>query len=80
MPLYIRDDAVSDLAATLSALLGKSKTDAVREALGAAIEVHNSRKSLAQRVAPIQEQARGVGLRPDGFEDKALMDELSGGL
>ena len=80
MPLYIRDEAVSDLASRLSVMLGKSKTDAVRAALQSAVEAHAARKSLGQRAAPIQAQARQLGLRPDGFDDKPLMDELSGDL
>lgn len=80
MPLYIRDEGVNDLADKLAALMGKSKTDAVRTALELACSAQVQRKSLAQRVAAIQAQARQLGLRPDGFDDKPLMDDLSGGL
>ena len=34
--------------------------------------------SLNQRLAPVQDEARRAGLRPDGSDDKGLMDDLSG--
>lgn len=34
--------------------------------------------SLKQRLAPVQDEARRAGLRPDGSDDKGLMDDLSG--
>lgn len=33
---------------------------------------------LDQRIAPVQDEARRAGLRPDGSDDKGLMDDLSG--
>ena len=38
----------------------------------------SDRASLVERVAPIQSRARALGLRPDGIDDKPLMDDLSG--
>ncbi|WP_300043105.1 type II toxin-antitoxin system VapB family antitoxin [uncultured Paracoccus sp.] len=80
MPLYVRDETVNDLAVKLAGLTGQNKTAAVKAALEDAIERQASQKTLAQRVAAIQGAARQRGLRPDGFDDKPLMDDLSGGL
>ncbi|WP_176473765.1 hypothetical protein [Actibacterium ureilyticum] len=43
-----------------------------------AFAAQKDRASLAERVAPIQSRARALGLRPDGINDKPLMDDLSG--
>ncbi len=80
MPLYVRDETVNDLAMMLADLTGQNKTAAVRMALEDAIDKQTCAKPLAQRVADIQAAARQRGLGPDGFDDKPLMDELSGGL
>ena len=78
MPLYIRDEEVNDLAGELAKAAGLNKTDAVRRALEHELDALSRKKTLAQRIAPIQEQARRLGLRPRTESDKALMDELSG--
>lgn len=80
MPLYIRDEGVNALAEKFAGLLGTSKTDAVKLALQAALNEATAHTPLAQRIAPLQERAGQLGLRADGSDDKALMDELSGGL
>lgn len=80
MPLYIRDEVVNDLADKLAATAGLTKTDAVRLALESQLDALSQRKSLAQRVAGLRKRARDLGLGPDGFDDKPLMDDLSGGL
>lgn len=80
MPLYVRDETVNDLAVKLAGLTGQNKTAAVRMALEDAINKQTSAKTLSQRVAAIQSAARRRGLGPDGFDDKPLMDDLSGGL
>ena len=78
MPLYIRDEEVNDLAGELAKAAGLNKTDAVRRALEHELDALSRKETLAQRIAPIQEQARRLGLRPRTESDKALMDELSG--
>lgn len=79
MPLYIRDETVNDLAEKLAGLIGKNKTDAVRIALEAALSAQQEQKSLTQRVKVIQVRAAELGLRADGFDDRPIMDALSGG-
>ena len=78
MPLYVRDETVNDLADKLAREAGLSKTDAVRIALEHELDALSRKESLAQRVAPLQERARQMGLRPGQGSDKAFMDELSG--
>ena len=80
MPLFIRDNAVNEMADKLAHLMGGNKTDAVRRALEAQIAALEQCETLTQRVARLQARARAAGLGPDGFDDKVLMDELSGGL
>lgn len=80
MPLYVRDDAVNDLAEKYAHMTGQSKTEAVKRALLLAIDEESNQKSLAQRVQPIQERLQALGVVADGFDDKPLMDDLSGGL
>lgn len=80
MPLYVRDEAVNDLAVRLASITGQNKTDAVRSALELALAKQADKKSLAQRLAALQQRARSLGLVADGYDDKPLMDELSGGL
>lgn len=80
MALYVRNETVNELAEKYARLTGQSKTNAVKRALEQAIEQKANQKSLAQRVQSIQERARKLGIEPDGFDDKALMDDLSGGL
>ena len=79
MPLYIRDEGVNGLAARLAGLrTSGNKTEAVRLALQNELERVGGKASLSERVASIQARAAACGLRADGFDDKALMDELSG--
>lgn len=80
MPLFIRDESVNDLAEKAAKLTGKTKTDAVRLALESHIEALQSSRTLAERVTVLQARARALGLSADGFDDKPLMDDLSGGL
>lgn len=80
MALYVRDEAVNDLASKLAAMTGRNKTEALRYALERAIAEEAGRKSLAQRLRPVLERAQALGLAADGHDDKAFMDELSGGL
>lgn len=79
MPLFIRDEGVNDLADKFAKLTGKNKTEAVRMALEAQIDAYRNHETLADRIAQVQEKAAAaLGLEPDGWDDKALMDELSG--
>ncbi|WP_169311018.1 type II toxin-antitoxin system VapB family antitoxin [Cereibacter changlensis] len=80
MPLYISDDAVNDLAERPAALTGENKTEAVRSASEKPIEALQKIGTLQERVAPINARARAAGIVADGSDDKALMDDLSGGL
>ncbi len=80
MALYIRDDDVNALADRLARQIGASKTEAVRLALEAQIAALKAPLTLRARLARVRAQAEIAGLRPDGADDKALMDALSGGL
>ncbi len=79
MPLFIKDETVAHLAAKAAALTGVSKTCAVRQALESHIASLEARETLSESVARIQARARTAGLRADGYDDKELMDDLSGG-
>ncbi|MCX8508329.1 MAG: type II toxin-antitoxin system VapB family antitoxin [Rhodobacteraceae bacterium] len=79
MPLYIRDDSVDALAGQLVKLTGaKSKTDAVRGALIAQIEAMRSRKSLLERLKPLQDRTAALGPVDPDFDMKRYMDEMWG--
>jgi antitoxin VapB len=78
--LYIRDDDVNALADRLARQIGASKTEAVRLALEAQIAALKNPLSLRARLGRVQALAQVAGLRPDGADDKVLMDELSGGI
>ena len=81
MPLYIRDESVNALAQKLADVRTHgNKTEAVRFALMDALERSVNEQSLSQRVRKHQDRAADLGLRPDGFDDKVLMDDLSGDL
>ncbi|ONF45573.1 type II toxin-antitoxin system VapB family antitoxin, partial [Methylobacterium radiotolerans] len=51
MPLYVKDPQVDALATQLMALLGTSKTDAVRRALQNEIARQTNRPDLVARTA-----------------------------
>lgn len=78
--LYIRDEAVNELADRLAAATGQTKTQAVREALEARLLTLRSPATIRARIAAIQERMREGGVAAGGTSDKELMDELSGGL
>ncbi|WP_424753277.1 type II toxin-antitoxin system VapB family antitoxin [Methylobacterium sp.] len=80
MSLYIRDGSVSELADRLAKMLGKNKTEAVRDALQKRLQALNEEESLPDRIKRVQDKARSAGIFADGFDDKPLMDDLSGGL
>lgn len=80
MSLYIRDGSVSELADRLAKMLGKNKTEAVRDALQKRLQALKDEESLPDRIKRVQDKARLAGICADGFDDKPLMDDLSGGL
>jgi len=77
MPLYIRDDQVDDLAVRFMKLTGaKSKTDAVRNALMAQLEVVSNQKPLLERLEPILERADDLGPADPDFDMKKFTDAM----
>ena len=77
MPLNIRSEAVNRLAKKLAVRKRVTKTEAVKMALENELRRTEEKKSLAERIRPIQEriQARpSTGLKAD----KAFYDWLSG--
>ncbi len=79
MPLYIRDDQVDDLAVRFMKLTGaKSKTDAVRKALMAQLEVVANEKPLLERIQPILKRVKTVGEKDPDFDMKKFTDEMWG--
>lgn len=86
MGLYVRDETVNALADRLAKATGKTKTEAVREALIARIaEVAPLSAAAAPAwLAEVQAQARALGFVRDPnwteADDKAFMDDLSGGI
>lgn len=79
MPLYIRNAEVDGLVDKAMAAIGsKDKTDTVRQALLMMLEAASAKQSLTARVAKVQQKAALTGLRPDGRDDKDLMDQQWG--
>lgn len=79
MPLFIRNTEVETLVDKVMAATGsKDKTDTVRKALLLQLEAVSAKESLTSRVAKVQQKAALTGLRPDGRDDKDLMDEQWG--
>lgn len=61
MPFSIRDDDVKDLADELQRLTrGKNRTDTIRRALEAQIDIAKRSSPLHTRVELLQERARAV--------------------
>ncbi len=79
MPLHVRSDEVADLAAMLVKLTGKSKTEAVRDALSEAVEKQRKMPSFMDKIAELQSKVKADGFRsmPD---QKEFSDDLSGGI
>jgi antitoxin VapB len=77
--LQIRNRRVVELAAKLAAVRRSTKTDAVLSALENELARIEGKKTLAERIRPIQER---VMSRPaTGLEaDRAFYDDLSGDL
>ncbi len=77
MPLYIRDDEVDDLAMTLMRVTGaKTKTEAVRQALEAALERHPKQPFLIDKIRPLQARVAALGAVDPDFDVKAFTDDL----
>ena len=80
MPLFVRDVKVDMLMQSLEKRLGVNKTEIVRRALNLLDTQSAVVVSLAEQVALLQTRARSEGLSGRPFDDKALMDDLSGGI
>lgn len=76
MPLNIRSEDVNQLAEKLASHAGVSKTEAVRVALTNELRRRSERRSLAERIRPIQDALAAypqTGLKAD----KAFYDSLN---
>lgn len=80
MPLFVRDVKVDLLMQSLEKRLGVNKTEIVRRALNLLDTQSATAVSLTEQVARLQTRARSEGLSGKPFDDKALMDDLSGGI
>ena len=58
----------------------RDRNEAIRSAIEHEIIRLRQMKNTQDRVKLIQRRASALGLQPDGFDDKELMDELSGEL
>ena len=76
MPLNIRSEEVNALAGRLAKRRKLTKTEAVRQALGEAIDRDISRLSLIERIRPVQDRVAAHG--KTGLKaDKAFYDSLN---
>lgn len=79
MPLYIRDDKVDDLAEQVRRATGaKTKTDAVRQALQAALDAKLNQTSILDRIKPLQSRVADLGPVDPDFDMKTFTDEMWG--
>jgi len=80
MPLYIKDDAVADLARAVKAATGaKTVTEAVKTALERRLaESAETRRPLSERIADVVARADRMGPSDHSIDMKQFMDELSG--
>lgn len=79
MPLYIRDDKVDHLAEQVMKATGaKSKTDAVRRALQAALAAKLNQTPIAERIKPLQSRVAELGAADPDFDMKTFTDEMWG--
>jgi len=79
MPLYIRDDKVDDLAEQFMRATGaKTKTDAVRQALQAALDAKLSQTSILDRIKPLQSRVADLGPVDPDFDMKTFTDVMWG--
>ncbi|WP_018238672.1 type II toxin-antitoxin system VapB family antitoxin [Ensifer sp. BR816] len=79
MSLYIRDDAVGDLAKQVQqAINAPNKTEAVRRALLNELERAKKTIPLKGRIKRIQESVRAMGPDDPNFDMKKFTDEQWG--
>lgn len=79
MPLYIKDPEVAGLAEDAVKFLGAAnKTEAVRQALKAAIAEARSKIPLAERIKEAQAMIDALGPPNPDYDHKADMDDLWG--
>jgi antitoxin VapB len=75
MILHVRDEKTDELARELAARRGVSLTEAVKEALAAAVERERSRESLWERTADLREAMASYPITGK-VADKAFYDSL----
>lgn len=79
MAMLIKGNEIDTLVAKYCAMTGeKNKSEAVRKALAAQIEVLSGRERLVDRVAKIQRSAAEAGLVSTGEDLKPFFDEQWG--
>jgi antitoxin VapB len=79
MPLYIKDPEVSGLAEDAVKYLGAAnKTEAVRQALKAAIAEARAKVPIEERIKEAQALADKLGPYDPTYDHKADMDDLWG--
>ena len=79
MPLYIKDPEVSGLAEDAVKYLGAAnKTEAVRQALKAAIAQARAKIPIEERIREAQAIIDALGPPNPDYDHKADMDELWG--
>lgn len=77
MPFYVRDDDVCELAEQVRRATGAAtKTEAVRQALQAALEAKLNQAALADRIKPLQARVAQLGSVDPDFDMKAFTDEI----
>ena len=79
MPLYIKDPEVAHLAEDAVKFLGAAnKTEAVRQALQAAIANAKAQVPLAERIRLLQDKMDAIGPFDPTYDHKRDMDDLCG--
>lgn len=79
MPLYIKDPEVGQLAEdAVKFLHAENKTEAVRQALKAAIAEARAKMPLEERIADLQDLIAALGPSDPSYDHKADMDDLWG--
>lgn len=79
MPLYIRDDAVAELAREVKEATGAgSLTEAVRTALERALESARTAQTFEQKIAKAMAMADAMGPGDPDFDFKRFREELWG--
>lgn len=79
MPLYIKDQEVAQLAEDAVKFLGAAnKTEAVRQALQAAIRDAKAQIPLADRIKALQDKLDAIGPFDPTYDHKRDMDDLWG--